>query len=371
LIRTSLLERLGKANMHPGRLLHYMPEQPCRDPIGGEGCVAVPTSVARTTRRFKLDSQRQIDRITAAAVSLNGTLVSSGAEELLNRLESHNEPDVLPRDVTIELTTQRMAKPVFSPLRTLDIQRADLSLEYAQAIFRELATYDDTRVTFAGVGDPLLHDGFLDIIAAARDAGINAIHVETDLLVEPAKIEQLVDSCVDVVSVHLPAMQPTTYASIMGVDRLSLAIENIKRFVTHRQIRRRGGPLLVPTFVKLAENLAEMELWYDQWLRALGSAVIIGPSDFAGQMPTIELADMSPPRRMGCRRLESRLTILSDGSIVACEQDILGKRPLGKAGVDSIREIWRERIAPMRADHASGNWKQHPLCGACKEWHRP
>ena len=60
----------------PGRLLHYMPDQPSRDPIGGEGCVAVPTPVARTTRRFKLDSQRQIERIAAAAVSLNGTLVS-------------------------------------------------------------------------------------------------------------------------------------------------------------------------------------------------------------------------------------------------------------------------------------------------------
>jgi hypothetical protein len=65
--------RLAKVNTHPGKLLHYMPEQPARDPIGGEGCVAVPLSVARTTRRFKLDSQRQIDRITHAAVSLNGT----------------------------------------------------------------------------------------------------------------------------------------------------------------------------------------------------------------------------------------------------------------------------------------------------------
>jgi MoaA/NifB/PqqE/SkfB family radical SAM enzyme/spore coat polysaccharide biosynthesis protein SpsF (cytidylyltransferase family) len=368
LLRASLLERLAKAGTHPGRILHYMPEHPARDPIGGEGCVAVPTPVARTTRRFKLDSQRQIDRISAAAISLNGTLVSSSAQELLNRLEAHRDPDLLPRDVTIELMAQRDTKPIFMPAPP---SRPDLSVEDAERIFTELATYDDTRITFAGVGDPLLHDGFLDIIAAAQEAGIHAIHVETDLLVCPEKIEQLVDCGVDVVSVHLPAMTPATYAKIMGVDRLSDAIENIKRFVTHRQIRRRGVPLLVPTFVKLADNLAEMELWYDQWLKALGSAVIVGPSDFAGQIATVELADMRPPKRSACRRLESRLTILSDGAIVACEQDVFGKHALGHVGVDSIQDIWRERIGAMRADHASGNWSQHVLCGPCREWHRP
>jgi Iron-sulfur cluster-binding domain len=371
LLRTSLLAKLAKAATHPGRMLHYMPDQPVRDPIGGEGCVTIPTPIARTTRRFKLDSQRQVDRITDASVSLNGTLVSSGAQELLNRLEAHREPDILPRDVTIELTTRRDSRPTFSPIPSLEILRPDLSVDLAKEIFAQLAIYDDTRITLAGVGDPLLHANCCDIIAAARSAGINAIHLETDLLSSRQVVEQLVDSGVDVVSMHLPAMQAATYAKIMGVDRMAGAIENIKHFVVHRQIRRRGIPLLVPTFVKLAENLAEMESWYDQWLRALGSAVIVGPSDCAGQLKPIELADMQPPRRRACRRLESRLTILSDGSIVACEQDILGKHRIGKVGADSIRDIWRARITPMRADHALGNWSKHPLCAGCREWHRP
>jgi radical SAM protein with 4Fe4S-binding SPASM domain len=368
LLRKSLLENLAKAGTHPGKLLHYMPDQPARDPIGGEGCVAVPTPVARTSRRFKLDSQRQIHRITGAAVSLNGTLVTSSAQELLNRLEAHREVDLLPRDVTIELTTRRDTTPVFLPTV---IERPDISLEIVKRVFNELAVFDDTRVTFAGAGDPLLHDGFLDIIDAARDAGIHAIHVETDLLVSPEKVEQLVNAGVDVVSVHLPAMQAGTYAKIMGVDGMKPAIENLKRFVLHRQIRRRGVPLLVPTFVKIAENLAEMERWYDQWLRAVGSAVIVGPSDFAGQIASTELADMQPPRRRACRRLESRLMIHSDGSIVACEQDIFGKHKLGTIGVNSIREVWREKIGTMRCDHASGNWSRQPLCANCREWHRP
>src|SRR6185436_2726539 len=115
-------------------------------------------------------------------------------------------------------------------------------------IFEQLAEFDDTRITFAGVGDPLLHDDVLNIISAAKDAGISAIHLETDLIAPAEQIERLVELAVDVVSVHLPAMQITTYAKIMGVDRLAEVIENIKRFILHRQLHRRGVPLLVPTF---------------------------------------------------------------------------------------------------------------------------
>src|SRR5262245_23849664 len=63
LLRPPLLERLAANNSHPGRVLHYMPQQPVRDPIAGDGCVKVPTPVARTTRRFMLDSDRQVRRI--------------------------------------------------------------------------------------------------------------------------------------------------------------------------------------------------------------------------------------------------------------------------------------------------------------------
>ena len=86
---------------------------------------------------------------------------------------------------------------------------------------------------------------------------------------------------------------------------------------------------------------------------------------------SVGLADMQPPKRSACRRLESRLTIHSDGAIVACEQDVFGKHALGHIGVDSIQDIWRERIGAMRADHASGNWSKHELCVGCREWHRP
>lgn len=371
LVRRPLLERLATAKTHPGRLMHYHPDQLSREPLAGVGCTPIAAAVARTTHRLTLDSDRQIARITTAMVSLNGHLISTEAEELIRRLGAQPNDDALPRDVTIELTARRASRPIHSPARHLDIQRPDADLEWVKRTLEELARLDDVRLTFAGVGDPMCSPLLFDALAAAREAGVSAVHVETDLLCDAASAARLAEQAVDVVSVHLPAVTPQTYERVMGVDGYSAVLANIRMFLASRLGRRRGVPILAPTFMKCRENFAEMEPWYDQWLRAVGCAVIMGPSDYAGQIPDAALADMAPPKRRPCARLASRLSLLSDGRVVSCEQDALGLQTVGDALKSPITEIWSRPFADFRAAEARCGGSDRPLCGKCREWHRP
>jgi spiro-SPASM protein len=350
-----------------------------RDPLGGPGCVPVPMLASRTTWRFKLDSDRQIDRIAAASVSLNGTLVKTPAAELVARLDAHQYTDTNPREIVLELNTRRATRSIFSPTSHLQIQRDELKPETAQKVLEELQTIDDVRVTFAGTGDPLLAQNFPTILTAAQSeapGGIGttkrAIHIETDLLPEdPDRLTLLAESPVDIISVHIPAFTRETYKAIMGVDRLDEVVENVRTLVKLRAAFRRGIPLVVPTFTKCPQNLSEMEGWYDQWLRAIGCAVIVGPSNFAGQIPDTAIADMSPPKRRACARLSSRMMILCDGSFVQCDQDLLGKNPIGNLATESVASVWQKKMSPIRADHAGGRWSKYAMCNSCTEWHRP
>ncbi len=113
----------------------------------------------------------------------------------------------------------------------------------ARALFHDLAALDDTRLTLAGVGDPMLCDEVFDIIDAARAEGLLSIHVETDLLgLSPATIARLAAAPVDVVSVHLPAMSPRMYERIMGVDGISRVMANIRDFLAARAGRSGSDP---------------------------------------------------------------------------------------------------------------------------------
>jgi 2-C-methyl-D-erythritol 4-phosphate cytidylyltransferase len=371
LLRRELVERLSIANVHPGRLLTYFPDHHGVDPIGKPGCAPVPTSVARSTCRFKLDSDRQIARADRATVHLNGHLISTEAEELAISMRGSEAADRLPREVVLELNTTRATRPEYWPGRHLAIDRPDLSLAAAEQLFGQLSLLDDVRLTLGGVGDPLLASSCFEIISAAKSAGISAIGIETDLLgIAPADLHRLAVSGVDVISVHFPAATSPTYAAIMATDGFSRVLQNITLLEEQIKLTGLGTPLIAPVFTKTAQNLGEMEMWYDYWIRRCGHAVIVGPSDFAQQIPDLAVADMASPVRRPCSRLSSRVSILSDGQIVSCEQDVLGKQAMGIVGETPIQQIWQTTFGQLRRCHQNADWASKPLCGKCREWHR-
>jgi hypothetical protein len=362
-MRPALLERLAKTAGHPGRLLAYWPDLPGRDPITTDMCFAAPPAIVRTGQRILLDSARQVARVTAATAGLNGELVESGAEKIVRLMEAYADPDAHPREVVLELTTRRATRPISSPAGHLELGRGDATIETVERVLGDLAGVDDVRLTLAGVGDPLLHPEFGRVMELVDRAGVPAVHVETDLVeVSEAAWAALAQRRIDVLTVHLPAARAETYRQVMGVDGLGAVLANFQQFLR----MRRMPPLVVPTFTKCRQNLAEMEPWYDHWLRVVGAAVIAGPSDYAGQIPDVAVADMSPPRRRGCYRLNSRMTILSDGTIASCEQDVRGRQGQGHVSSEGLAGSWRQRFPVLRTAHET-----QPLCTTCKEWHRP
>lgn len=367
-LREPMLRRLAEGRSFPGRLLSYWPDLPGRDPIALPACAPVPTPLARTTRRFTLDSPRQVSRFERATLPIVRELAATPAIDLLPLLE---EAEAFPRDVTLELTTRRVARRAGAAMVHPGARRADLDPAVARELFAELAPWQDVRLTLAGAGDPLLHPAALAILDEARSAGVRAVHVESDLVgLEAGALGRLAEAQLDVLSVHLPALTPATYARAMGIDALPEALANLQRLFRRLSELGRATPLVVPTFVKLRSNLHEMEAWYDHWLRTVGAAVIAGASDLAGQAEDLSPVDMSPPRRVPCRRLASRVTILCDGRIVACENDVLGLRPLGQLGRDTLADAWA-RLRALREEQGAGRYDGHPLCSRCRDWHRP
>jgi len=367
-LRPALLDRLAKSNAHPGRILAYSPDLPGLDPVTNDMCIPVLPAVARTAHRLLLDSDRQIRRFTSATADLNGHLIASDAEKLIAILDAYPQRDSHPRELVLELTTARSTRPIYAPTTHLNLSRGEMPLEAIAKVIDEARGIDDLRLTLAGAGDPLLHSQFTEILQLIAQAKIPAVHLETDLFEIPeAAMAALVNSQIDIITLHLPAITAATYHRVMGVDGYAKVIENLKKLLAKKQT----PPLIVPTFTKCRENLSEMETWYDHWIRLLGAAVITAPTDYAGQIPDAGVADMSPPGRRPCARLKSRMTILSDARIVSCEQDFLGRQTMGCAKSGRLATVWSGNLAQLSDEHARNNLNDRPVCAACKEWHRP
>ena len=309
-VKMPLLKRLATAELHPGHLLHSTTEQV--GVVACDGALTLPSAVTRAPGSFKLDSHRQIWRITNAMVVLNGSLIKSEAEALVSRLGQENYPDPLPRDIVLELTTERFTRPLFAPGRANGSVPRQMTTELALRLFKECAMLDDVRLTLAGSGDPMLADNAYEIIAAAIESGVSAIRIETDLLnVDSILAARELAGAVDILAVHLPACSESAYEKVMGVNAYKKVLTNIERFHGEQDIGDRGTPLLIPLFTPTAHNVGEEKSWFERWPYGVSLAHSMAPA-------------------------ATRLIVLADGRIVSNDANpdtlgILGQTPIAQA----------------------------------------
>ncbi len=255
-VRRDEVDRLAATSepkhRHPGRALHYLPDAPRFDPVGESDSRNGPSWLTLATGDYRIDNDARLTwhRQMPDDLSLRHLIDSPPPERL---------------DATLDVTTRRRTRPIW----LADADDAELDV---------LPEVTGRRVTLGGGGDPMLHSSWPSLISRLRDGGATSIHVETDLLCDASDILSLLDA--DFVSVMLPAMTATTYRTVMRHDGLTTALGNLARLLAIGRTRPDGGPVVIPIFVKLAHNVAEMEPWYDQWHRAAGWAVVRGPDSF-------------------------------------------------------------------------------------------
>ncbi len=353
-----------------GILLSYRPELVRLDPITSDNCLNLPLPVVSTAARLTGDTRRSRELLEAALATLGPRCDAVTLCRWLAR-ERDALAEPLPVEIELELTTRTHLPDTTlrprAPLRELD------DLHAVARLAEQLAEYDDRRVVLAGFGDPLLHPRFAEVCRILRSTGVRAIGVVSDLLeLSDETLETLLTVPVDLLEVRLDAHSPETYRRVHGRDAFAQIVENVERFCTIRQQRICPRPLVACSLTRCAATLDDLDPFYDHWIRRTGVAVLRGYHTFGGRLPADSLIPMTPPVRTACRRLDARLTLLADGTAVACDQDPAADQPLGDWRTTSLAQIWTgpERRRLLEA-HRRGDLARWPLCRACDAWHEP
>jgi hypothetical protein len=400
-VSAAVLKQLAEnAGSSIGQAMAYNPQHPQADAIGRDVCFHISGEVRSCPVRLIYDTPRSCALIDALAAHLGPSLASADASAIARAVaqitpaaaSSTGGDGELPQQVTLELTPQRITRGLLTPQNYLDLNRDPMPLAMALRIVRQLGSTGDVAITLGGLGDVLLYESWEQVVAAAHEAGVLGIAIETDLLAEPAVLERLLELPIDLVSVRLNADSPEAYQRAHGIDVYKRVLDNIGQLMNSRADRvrawtpgasetgahpaRHGLPWIVPRFIKTVESLAEMETFFDRWVHFSGHAVIDPPCTGQGPqgalMPVAGPVPMAPPRRRACRQLHTRMTIHSDGRVARCDQDWLAEGSVGTVGDGpaDLAEAWRSMQALRGADTA-GRWDGMGICAACPEWHRP
>jgi len=372
IIRRECAADLVKLAIPFGLLLSYRPEIAQSDPIIHPSCYHVPTVMVHTAGRFTADTRASRELVQAAIHELGDWALGPEVCHWY-RKSRLGRPEALPNEVEIELTTDDPLPDTTLRPRGNRVPRRELSdLAAVDRIAAELAEYDDRLVVLGGHGDPLSHSQFSQVVARLRGAGVYGIALVTPLLkLTDENLDAIFAHHVDAIEVLLDAHSPVTYAQVHGINEYARVVSNISRLEEERRRRQSPWPVIVPSLIRCSATIAEMEEFYDHWIKSVGSAVIRGYRDYCGSWPPDSLLPTRPPVREHCRRLATRMMLLADGNVPACSEDYRGETSLGNWSALSLASIWNsDGFQSLRRAHADLCLEAFPLCQRCGEWFR-
>ncbi len=329
-----------------GGVLGYVPVQAKRDPIAENVCVQIDAPKRTITGRLIPDSSARIEAMQA--MGDERAPIDARAERAQLR-----EAGAGPAHLILELTTRRLTKPALGLLCALPEGAPDREVDAASArrLLRELAeARPDAVVTFAGAGDPLLHDAFENLVrCAGGELGLGT-HVRTDLGADE-HVESLLRCGVDIVSVNLMASTGDVYRSLMGVS----GFEDVAKRLD--ALRERGGradglPLMwiVPRMARCDATHEQLEAFYDRAKLRFGAAMIEQVFDDSLIAAPEALGKPASVLRRDWRR---RMCALADGRVIACERDIDPGGAFAMWSEGALLEIWRDLLTHRESVAAS------------------
>ena len=126
-----------------------------------------------------------------------------------------------------------------------------------------------------------------------------------------------------------------------------------------------NGPVIKTDFYIMPENEHEKKQFVKYWSWIVDYARIKGRIS-EGFRNYKRKQNNILPRKHTCWSLWNRLTILWNGNVTICCQDVDGDYVLGSLKEQSIREIWNSKqLLAVKKLHEEKQFQKFPLCSNC------
>jgi len=118
--------------------------------------------------------------------------------------------------------------------------------------------------------------------------------------------------------------------------------------------------------VRMAQTEEHLEQFYRFWKERTENVIIQKYDHSCGRLADRRVTDISPVKRFPCWHLKRDLSILLDGSVVMCREDLERAHAAGNVFSDGIESVW-ERLEPLYQAHVR---EEYPaLCRNCDEYY--
>jgi spore coat polysaccharide biosynthesis protein SpsF (cytidylyltransferase family) len=277
------------------------------------------------------------------------------------------------RTIPAKASASNTAGTLLAPTGTTVLARRDeMPVERFSALLDSISAFSgDAVVDISLWGECSLHSRITELIAAALARPEISLVVETCGLGWKKDDLQTLAGLVRDAPPRLNGMAPLTW--IVALDAEDPALYEKLRGTGYAEVRDFAESLLAlfpkDTHVqalRIIDGEEDLERFYRAWKLKTPNVIVQKHDDFCAFLKPLKATDLSPVRRFPCRHLMRDLSVLVDGTVPFCKEDLGRNAVIGNVFKDGLPTIW-ERLTALYANHAAGNYPG--LCAECDEYY--
>lgn len=257
-------------------------------------------------------------------------------------------------------------------------ERTDLmSLDTFAALIDKIASFsEDAVVSLSLWGECAIHPDIAAMVAVVlAKPGLSVLIETTGLGWKEADLQAISGMAASALPrrnaqmpinwiVSLDAVGSACYGAVHGITAADQILREALAF-TEQMIGLFPGSVW-PQMIRMNDNETELETFYRFWKQKLGQVIIQKHDHFCGSVKDRRVADLSPLVRNPCWHLKRDMSIMIDGTVPMCREDIYATRSCGNAVRDDLSLIWANDQA-VYEQHAGCVYGG--MCGACDEYY--
>ena len=275
-----------------------------------------------------------------------------------------------PIEVIVEVTNSCNLDCIMCPRLNMVRSVGFMELEIFRSIVDQVKEYAELVFLAGGLGDPLLHPNYGEMISYAVENDVRLGISTNATMLTPGNIDTLLTTQPDLILFSLDGAGKETHEKIRVGSKFERTMGGVEDFLYEKERRGLSKPYTICQMVYMPENRDEADEFREKWgkfaavddVRLKKFLFLQGAS--YGAEPDPNAPDHS---KWSCILPWRQLSIGFDGTVALCCRDYDFTEPIGNVKETTLDDIWNsEKMARYRETLATERKSELSNCEDCR-----